>query len=334
MKSKNINVLIMSCHWRNIFVRLFKEALTKDERISGKVVCIDMNPLSSALYEGDYYEIVPPMDDPDFFPCLKEIFRKYDIGVVIPSTDNDLQYLSKNKKAIEDENVKAIVSDEEIIRITSDKYETYKFFIKNEIETPRSWLPEEFKAIHKYEFPLIIKPRFGIGSKGVFKVENQEELDFYISRVDRPIIQKFISGKEFSFDTFSSFEGIPIEIVPRERISTRSGEIFRGRTVNNGDLIAQVISLLSKINLTGPGVAQGFANENNFMTFTEINPRFGSGLPLSVKAGADLPLYLLLLVAGFFPECRLGRFKDNFIMLRYDDAIFIDSSDIPDSFKK
>jgi carbamoyl-phosphate synthase large subunit len=323
LMQRKVNILIFSCHWRNIFVRLFKEAFKKEKRISGKVICIDMNPLSSALYEGDYHEIPPAMDDPEFIPYLKNLIKKYDINAIIPSTDKDLLFLSANKKAIENEKVKIVISDENTILITADKFSTYAFFVRNDIKTPKSWLPVEIMDIEDKDFPLIIKPRFGIGSKNVHKVLTQEELDFFIKRVEHPIIQKFEEGVEYSFDVLCDIDAKPIEVVPRERISTRSGEIFRGKTQKKQKLIEQVKNLLSKIEIKGPAVIQGFAGKDEILSFTEINPRFGSGLHLTVKAGADYPLYLLRMLAGLPHDCEMGNYEDGLIMLRYDDALFL-----------
>jgi len=320
---QNLNILILSCHWRSIFVRLFKEALRREDRIEGKVVCVDMNPLSSALYEGDFFEIPPAMDDPAFMPFLKRVIRKYDINAIIPSTDKDLLFLSRNRDFFNKKMVKVVISDEKVIKTTSDKFSTYAFFLKNEIETPKSWLPVEMKDISEDDFPVIIKPRFGIGSKNIYKISSKEELDFFVKRVEQPIIQKFAKGVEYSFDVLCDFDGKPLEIVPRQRISTRGGEIFRGKTVKSRRLIRQVLRLLGKINIAGPAVIQGFADSDEKISFTEINPRFGSGLHLTAQSGADFPLYLIRMLAGLPHGCKMGNFKDGLIMLRYDDAVFI-----------
>jgi len=282
-----------------------------------------MNPLSSALYEGDNYEIPPAMNDPEFLQFLKNIIAKYRINAIIPSTDKDLQFLSSNKDIIEKNGVKVIISDEKVIKITSDKFSTYAFFKKNGIRTPESLLPVDAYKISEQDFPLIIKPRMGIGSKNVFKLNSREELEFYVKRIENPIIQKYIDGVEYSFDALCDLNGLPLEVVPRERISTRSGEIFRGKTVRNKKLIKQVLNLLEKIEIKGPAVIQAFADKKENLIFTEINPRFGSGMHLTLAAGANYPLYLLRMIAGFQHGCKMENFEDGLIMLRYDDAIFI-----------
>ena len=61
--------------------------------------------------------------------------------------------------------------------------------------------------------------------------------------------------------------------------------------------------------------------------FFEVNPRFGGGAPLSIAAGANLPLYLLQETLGLEITAKLGRFTENLAMLRYDDSVFVNVDD-------
>jgi carbamoyl-phosphate synthase large subunit len=51
--------------------------------------------------------------------------------------------------------------------------------------------------------------------------------------------------------------------------------------------------------------------------FFELNPRFGGGVPLSIRAGADLPMYLLQEVLGREVDGAVGQFTDHLLMMRY-----------------
>ena len=54
----------------------------------------------------------------------------------------------------------------------------------------------------------------------------------------------------------------------------------------------------------------------------EINPRFGGGAPLSIHAGANLPLYLLQDVLSLPITAELGGLTPGTLMMRYDEAVF------------
>ena len=59
--------------------------------------------------------------------------------------------------------------------------------------------------------------------------------------------------------------------------------------------------------------------------FIEINPRFGGGAPISIKAGANSPQNLYKLLMGETLEYD-ENYEDNLFASRHDDAVFINSN--------
>jgi carbamoyl-phosphate synthase large subunit len=66
--------------------------------------------------------------------------------------------------------------------------------------------------------------------------------------------------------------------------------------------------------------------EDEKIKFIEINPRFGGGAPLSIKAGADFPKWILSQLVGKKPEIKFDGFKNNLTMLRYDAEVWLKPS--------
>ena len=93
-----------------------------------------------------------------------------------------------------------------------------------------SWLPADVPAAAP--FPLFVKPRNGSGGVGAFPARNQAELDFFTGYVDRPVVQEYLQGPEFTIDMLCN-EGRPLAVVPRERVVIRAGVMDRGRTVRD-----------------------------------------------------------------------------------------------------
>jgi carbamoyl-phosphate synthase large subunit len=63
--------------------------------------------------------------------------------------------------------------------------------------------------------------------------------------------------------------------------------------------------------------------EDKKIKFIEINPRFGGGAPLSIKAGANFPKWILAEVIRKKPQIKFDGFKDGLTMLRYDAEIWL-----------
>ena len=69
---------------------------------------------------------------------------------------------------------------------------------------------------------------------------------------------------------------------------------------------------------------QVFFNSNtNDVVGIEINPRFGGGYPLSYQCGGNFPEWL---IREYFMGEQVAYYddwKDNMLMLRFDDAIYV-----------
>ncbi|MGB2728975.1 MAG: ATP-grasp domain-containing protein [Halobacteriota archaeon] len=315
------NILITSVSRKVWLVKAFKEAL-KHEGIDGKVISVDVNPLSAGLYVSNKHYLVPSSSDKNFIPTILEICKKEDIKLLIPTRDGELSLFAKNKEKFEKQGTYVMVSNPEVIEICNDKYRFYQFLAANNIPTPKTYLPHQIINFPSAHYPLLVKSRYGSGSKNIFKVENEKELGVFTNYVPDPVIQEFINGKEYTVDLFSDFNGKVLTVVPRERIETFCGESYKGKTVKDTQIIEHAKNLAEKLRTNGHITIQCIKNDNG-MNFIEVNPRFGGGAILGIKSGANTPLLLLRLILGKRIEPQIGEFKENLVMLRYTRDLFI-----------
>ncbi|HPT76551.1 MAG TPA: carbamoyl phosphate synthase-like protein, partial [Defluviitaleaceae bacterium] len=75
----------------------------------------------------------------------------------------------------------------------------------------------------------------------------------------------------------------------------------------------------------GPLTLQCIEDSKGEIYWIEINPRFGGGVPLSIEAGIDYGKMIKEWAEGKLVESQMGKFKPNLLMLRYDDAIFLEN---------
>lgn len=317
-----INILLLSAGRRVELTKLFQSA-KKRLSVNGKVIAVDISKTAPALYFADEYYIIPSVLEENYIDTLIDICKREEVSLIVPTIDHELIILAKNKERIEKETkAKVLVSSIDCIKICRNKFKTSNCFSENCFDAPKTYSMEEL--INKeYAFPLFMKPYNGSGSTNTFKVNNEKELEFFLNYIPNPMVQEYIEGAEYTVDVFTDFQSNIITVVPRERILVRSGEVIKGRIEKNRHIIDGVKRLIECIKPIGPVTVQCFLTKENVVKYIEINPRFGGGAPMSIKAGADSPENLYRILMGeklVYHE----NYLDNMLFSRFDDSIAIE----------
>ena len=63
----------------------------------------------------------------------------------------------------------------------NDKYATYIFLKEHGFNAPKTYLNIE-DAKNNLDYPVILKPRWGMGSIGIYKADNFEELEVFYKK--------------------------------------------------------------------------------------------------------------------------------------------------------
>ena len=201
----------------------------------------------------------------------------------------------------------------------------YRFLQEHGFDTPATMSAAQARKLKRYTFPYFLKPWDGYASRGSYIARTREELKFFSHHVPNCIVQEFIDGIEHTVDVLVDFAGRVRCVVPRRRLQVRSGEVSKGITVKHPQIMERSQELIEILG-AGPGVItiQCFLTKKNEIKFIEINPRFGGGIPLSIQAGADFPRWLVQLWLGKKPRIPLDGWRDQLLMLRYDDAVWVE----------
>ncbi len=315
-----INVLILSAGRRVELISCFQDA-AKKLGLKSSVIAADCSATAPALYFADKKYVIPRIDSGNYIQAIIEICKKEDISLVIPTIDTELLILSENKTVIESSTkAKVLISSKQVIDICRNKLNTQVFLEDNGFLMPELYSYEEIDQ-HEMEYPLFIKPSDGSSSINTYKINNKDELTFYMNRVPNPMIQRFMDGEEYTVDAFSDFDGNVIHVVPRKRIATRSGEVSKGKIIKDRAIIEDVKNLLNILKPVGQVTIQCIKSKMGIV-YIEINPRFGGGAPMSIKAGADSCRNLYRLLSG--EKLTYNEdYHDNLTFLRFDSSISI-----------
>ena len=315
--------ILFTCVGRRIeLMQAFRSASEK-LGISIEIWGGDSSESAPALFYCDKRVKLCRIGDPGYIGLIADICEKNGIDAVIPTIDTDLIKLSQSKALFEKFGTRVIISDEDKIKICRDKRRTAEYF-----KSVGLFCPETFDDVEKYpdKYPAFIKPKDGSSSIFAYKAETPGELKAYAGQVPEYIIQPFIDGREYTVDIFCDFNGNPIYITPRIRLATRSGEVLKTEITADETIIEEVKKLLSDYRPCGAVTIQLIREKATGVDYyIEINPRYGGGAPLSIKAGADSPKALLELLCGRELSYIHGAACPGLVFSRFDQSICINN---------
>ena len=289
------------------------DVVTAFSRAGGYTIAVDANPLAPAIYHADVHAVVPRIDDPAYLPTIQELIAEHDVKLVVPLTDLDQLLLAEQRDEID---AVVLLPDPEVVRRTADKYLAHLFFEERGIPSPASWLPETLPA--DLEFPVLVKARFGFGSRDIYRANDRRELEFFLgySQADS-FVQRLCPGEEFSIDVFCDLDSRCLNSIPRTMIESKGGESIKGSSIKDAALIEFGRMVAETLPIWGPANVQCFRVADGRHEVTDVNPRFGGGFPLPLAAGGRYPELALALARGERPEPRLGDFRDGVVMTRF-----------------
>ncbi len=280
----------------------------------------DITDTAPALAFCDYTRIVCGMRDSDYIPQLLDICRNDKIDLLIPTIDTDLLVLSRNTDKFNAVGTRVLISKTDKIAVCRDKNYTADFFEACGLKAPRT--VNDYKK-YKDAYPCFIKPKDGSSSINAFKAENEFDLKLYAEQIKDYVIQPFIDGTEYTVDIFCDFDGNPIFITPRIRLAVRGGEVLKTEISMDERIIEESKKLIEGFKPCGPMTVQLIREKKTGEDyFIEINPRFGGGAPLSMKAGARSAEAILKLLSGEKVDYS-DVIDDGAVYSRFDQSVCI-----------
>lgn len=321
MKNGEYRILFTSVGRRVELLQAFREASRRGQ-INLKVYAADMSGTAPALCFGDAAVRVCRITDEDYIPQLSRICREECIDLLIPTIDTDLLKLSRAREDFMKAGTRVLISAPDKIALCRDKRLTYDFFRKCGLRAP-----ETFDSVEKYNlsYPCFIKPKDGSSSINAFRADSPGELREIAKRVPGYIIQPYIEGEEYTVDIFCDFDGNAVFITPRVRVAVRSGEVLQTRIVWDDVIVEECRKIIEQFEPCGPVTVQlirdKVTGDNHYI---EINPRYGGGAPLSMKAGADSAACVLDLLRGGKPGFQEHAAKAGRMYTRFDQSIHMD----------
>ncbi len=321
-----MNILLTSVGRRGYLVDYFRDALQDTGRVFAS-----NSEYTVGLQRADGFFLSPLIYDDDYISFLIEVCKRHDISAIISVFDIDLLVLAKAKEQIEREGIQLLLAPVESVEICNDKWRTFLFLRAQGLNTPLTYKGLEdlefALSSGEVEYPIVIKPRWGMASMGIYFAENDRELEVLHAKSRREvnnsylkyesmltpdediIFQERLTGQEYGVDVVNDLSGHYVGNFPKSKIHMRAGETDLGQTVSPArfETVSRMLSekLAHQVVLSVDCFDQG-----GELFITEMNCRISGHYPLSHLAGVNLPKQVVEWLAGGPTDFGNFRFEE------------------------
>lgn len=326
-----MNILLTSAGRRSYIIDYFKKVDGIDK------VYASNSEYSIALQRADGYFISPLIYSDEYITSIIRFCKEHEVTALLSLFDIDLLVLAKHKNIFDANNIHLILAPAQFVEICNDKWATYLLTKDLGLLSPKTYLHKSDvkTAILNGEitYPIIMKPRWGMASMGIYKVENDLELEVFTEKCkkeifdsylkyessftkEEPIIyQEIMIGEEYGLDVLNDLNGNYLATFAKQKVRMRSGETDLGRTAESipFENVAQAISSVSRHE--GILSVDCFKNEKGIFII-EMNCRISGHYPLAYLAGFNFPQLLVDWLSGKPTNYDLLQFKENLFIVK------------------
>lgn len=286
----------------------------------------DIDPYAAGLYlvAGPDRWLAPEGAAADFTGRVLAYCRRQRIDVLIPTVDEELIALADGRDAFADSGVRIALTGAAALRCALDKFSLAQRCAPT-VPTPRTELLNHDVDPDSWEYPVIVKPRRGRGSRGIRTVPTAARLRERIPD-EGFLVQEFLPGAEYSVDVLADLAGRVVAAVPRARLRVDSGVSVAGQTLHDPELDALARAVFRAVGLTLVANVQCRRDRAGRAVLLEVNPRFPGALPLTIASGVQMPRLCLDAVLGEELPAQVP-FTDR-IMVRFLEERFIEAHEL------
>jgi carbamoyl-phosphate synthase large subunit len=315
---------VLSAGTRDKVVQYFKKEIGNN----GKIIATDCSNLAPAVYDADVFYLVPRMTAPGYLDVILDICRKEKITGVFSLIDPELSLLAKEKDKFLAVGTTPIISDYDLVENCFDKYKMFELLQRMNIPTGKCYMDKE--AFYKAEkageisYPVFIKPVRGSASIHINKVNSAKEVEVLFDLYDDLMIQEYMDGQEYGADVYiDMLSGKCTDIFVKKKIKMRAGETDKSVSYKNEALFSLIKDFVEKCGFRGMIDIDIFDIDGTWY-ISEVNPRFGGGYPHAYACGVNMPAALLRNLAGEENQVRIGNYRENISMMKYNEIAIRD----------
>jgi predicted ATP-grasp superfamily ATP-dependent carboligase len=250
----------------------------------------------------------PTKSPEEFITYMLNLVKSNHYDVIFPVIDATTIPIVKHKTEFSKHTIVPF-ADHQTLTKASDKAQTLKIAMENGIPCPKTYFIDYYDDLEKIkddvEYPVVVKPNRGFGTRGVFLCTSTDELfergKYVLNEYGSFLVQEYIpKGDEIGVYALFDFDSKPAALSVQRRI--RSYPISGGpstlrETIRDEKIVDLAFRLLKAMKWFGVAMVEFRVDPRDSVPkLMEINPRFWGSLQLSILSGVDFPYLLYKLV--------------------------------------
>lgn len=250
--------------------------------------CISSN--SAGLYMCDEAFLSPYAHEKGFMDWLIEICNECRIDIIFTGVEEnicriarDIDYFKSRTGAV------FISSSYEQLLIGQDKLQTACWLKENGCNYPEFCNLEVRSNIEslvkKMGFPLIAKPRNGKSARGIYIINNQQELDA-VSELDHYVLQEYVGNhnSEYTVGCYCNRNGKLMDVIIMHRI-LKDGTTVWAEVIKNERIRGEAEKICRAYKPKGPLNIQMRLDNSGRPVCFELNVRFSGTTAMRANFG-------------------------------------------------
>ncbi|MDD5342154.1 MAG: ATP-grasp domain-containing protein [Patescibacteria group bacterium] len=257
---------------------------------------LDLRLIGTTIYDDsvapafcDIFELAPPSNDPGYTDWLLRMVKKHHADLIIPGIEIDIYTWVEHISELEKSGAKVMLNNPKLISLCRDKWVFYESLRKMDspyaIETT---LEKDFSVLSKrFGLPLLIKPRQGDGSKGIDRINTEQEFAKYQNDIGTKLMVQEIVGneeEEFTTSAFCDGRGGYFASNTLRRKLSKAGFTEKAEVFDLGGVDEALGKLCAYFQPIGPTNFQ-FRKHNGVLKLLEVNPRVSSATSIRTAFG-------------------------------------------------
>ena len=316
---KKINVLVTGAGGGGIGEQVIKAL--KNGKNDYFIVATDTRTDTVGIKIADKFHLLPRADDRFYITELINLCVDNRCSIVIPGSEPELNCIAKSISLFEAAGIYVPINSLALIDICSDKMKFQRFLIENGFNICETIISDsDFKFETLNNYPYIIKPVKGSGSKNVFIVQSIQELNYilkYLGEDNSILIQEYVGSgdSEYTVGILSTPDAGFVHSINLKR------DLSFGLSIKQSVPNLTKKASLGKNLVVSTGISQGEFVDSELLDITsrklasilkpsstinmqcrihegkvyifEINPRFSGTTNLRTLVGFNEPEYLI-----------------------------------------